>query len=67
MCIAGGLLSWYGAANFATWLNINEGFAGFLLGLFGMSVVARVFQLIQNPELINILLARVRLWLGVKE
>lgn len=44
MWASGAALSYFAASSAATWANTNEGLAGFLLGLFGMAVVDKVFK-----------------------
>jgi hypothetical protein len=44
-------LSWYGAPVLVQWMPINEGLAGFLLGLFGMSIVSKIFDAWQGVSL----------------
>ena len=43
MFAAGWVLSYYGSPHLAEWLGFNEGFSGFLLGLFGMAIVDKLF------------------------
>ena len=43
MFIAGWVFSFYGAEYLSEWLGFNQGFSGFLLGLFGMAVVDKLF------------------------
>lgn len=50
-------LSWYGAPHLVLWLPLNEGFAGFLLGLFGMSAVGKVFDAWNEIDLVPLLTA----------
>jgi hypothetical protein len=46
-------LSWYGAPMLVEWLPLmNEGLAGFLLGLFGMSIVSKIFDAWQGVSLV---------------
>lgn len=46
--LGGCAASRYGAQAVASWLNMNIGLSGFLLGLFGMAVAARMFASINN-------------------
>lgn len=47
--IAGGVaFSWYAAVWFSTKLGIPEGLAGFLMGLFGMGLCARIWEFIKE-------------------
>lgn len=50
MAIGGSALSYYGTAPASAWLGMAsaEGLVGFLLGLFGMAVVAKVYEGIQS-------------------
>lgn len=49
MAIGGSVLSYFGTAPAASWLNMAnaEGLCGFIIGLFGMSIVAKLYELIQ--------------------
>ena len=44
MVALGSAASYYGAQHLATMLGMGEGLSGFLVGLFGMSVVDSVFK-----------------------
>lgn len=44
MVALGSAASYYGAQHLATRLGMDEGLSGFLVGLFGMSVVDSVFK-----------------------
>lgn len=44
MATLGAAASYYGAPYVAKTLSLSEGFAGFMLGLFGMSVVDSIFK-----------------------
>lgn len=66
MVIPGAVLSYYGAAHLAGVVHMPEGLAGFLLGLFGMAAVAKVFdtwETLQLGSLVQRFLAK-RLGLG---
>jgi hypothetical protein len=43
MVAAGSLLAYYGTGTVASFAGLPEGLAGYLLGLFGMAAVAKVF------------------------
>lgn len=49
MCIGGAALSFYGTIPAAAWVGLPdaEGLVGFLIGLFGMSIMAKVYEGIQ--------------------
>jgi hypothetical protein len=49
MCVGGAALSYYGTSPICTWWGVTsaEGLVGFLLGLFGMALVTRVYEAIQ--------------------
>jgi hypothetical protein len=69
MVIPGAALSYYAAAHLAQTVHMPEGLAGFLLGLFGMAMVAKVFETwesLQLGPLIQRFLAK-RLGLGDDE
>lgn len=42
--VGGSAASFYGAGHVSSMLGTDQGFAGFLLGLFGMAVAAKVFD-----------------------
>lgn len=44
MLIPGAALSFYASKPLADWAHLPEGLAGFLLGLFGMAFVGKVFD-----------------------
>jgi hypothetical protein len=48
MALGGASLSFFGATPAASWANVPEsvGLIGFLIGLFGMGVVSRVYEVI---------------------
>ena len=56
-------LSWYGAPHLVMWLPLNEGFAGFLLGLFGMAAVSKIFEAWNQVDLYPLLTS----WLPVRK
>jgi hypothetical protein len=49
MALGGSCLSYFATSPVAVWLDINntEGLIGFIIGLFGMSIVAKGYELIQ--------------------
>jgi hypothetical protein len=49
MSIGGSCLSYFATTPIAVWLNVvnAEGLVGFLIGLFGMSIAAKVYEVIQ--------------------
>jgi hypothetical protein len=51
MFAAGWVLSFYGSPIAAQWLGFSEGFAGFLLGLFGMAIVDKIFETWKTLEI----------------
>lgn len=48
MAIGGAALSYYGTTPAATWANVPdvEGLIGFMIGLFGMAIVAKLYEVI---------------------
>lgn len=67
MLVPGAALSFYASGPLASYAHMPEGLAGFLLGLFGMAAVGKVFETwetLQFGDLIRKTFAR---WLGVKE
>ncbi len=49
MALGGSCLSYFATSPIAKWLDINntEGLIGFIIGLFGMAIVAKIYELIQ--------------------
>ncbi len=49
MALGGSCLSYFGACPVTKWLDIAniEGLVGFIIGLFGMAVVSKIYELIQ--------------------
>lgn len=56
-------LSWYGAPHLIKWIPLSEGFAGLLLGLFGMAAVSKVFEALNQVDLYPLLNS----WLPVRK
>ena len=52
MAIGGAFLSYYASTPVAAWMEAPkaEGLVGFLLGLFGMAVVSKVYEVIQSLD-----------------
>lgn len=67
MLVPGVALSFYGAAPLAAYLHMPEGLSGFLLGLFGMAAVGKVFDTWESLQLGELLRRRLASLLGVKE
>ena len=44
MVLSGSAIANFGADAVSKWSGLDAGFAGFLLGLFGMSMVAKIFD-----------------------
>jgi hypothetical protein len=65
MFAAGAALAIYGTPWAARVSNLDPGFAGFLLGMFGMALVAKVFDAWSDLELTIILRDALRKVLGL--
>lgn len=61
----GSAASFYGAPHIATMFGMGEGLAGFLVGLFGMSVVDSIFRTWQDLGLTIIVREAIRTRLGL--
>lgn len=61
----GSAASYYGSPHIAGMFGMGEGLAGFLVGLFGMSVVDSVFRTWQEMGLTSIMREFVRARLGL--
>ena len=56
MVLGGSTLSYLSAPVAARWIGLSdvEGLVGFLLGLFGMAIVAKVYEVIQALDPVEI-------------
>jgi hypothetical protein len=57
MAVGGALFSFFGTDYVSSKLSIPEGLAGFLLGLFGMSILSRIWEWLQTTSLSGFLSA----------
>lgn len=66
MCVGGTLLSYYGTAPVSNWLNMAtaDGLVGFLMGLFGMSIAAKVYETVQYIDTKKVADFLVNRWAG---
>jgi len=60
--LGGAAGSYYGTPQIVSFMGTTPGLTGFLLGLFGMAVVARVFDAIQVMEIGRVVNALLRKW-----
>jgi hypothetical protein len=67
MAAGGALFSWYAAEYVSSRTSLPEGLAGFLLGLFGMSILSRIWDWIQTTSITDILLAFIKIPSSKKE
>lgn len=67
MMLGGAALSLYAAPDVAAWSGLQQGLAGFLLGLFGMAGVAKVFSTWEALDLGALLKKFIAKRLGVPE
>jgi len=51
MFLVGAILASYATADVSKWIGLDEGFVGFLVGLFGMAIVARIFEFLSTFNL----------------
>lgn len=65
MMALGSAASFYGAPHVSTLFNMDAGLSGFLVGLFGMSVVDSLFKTWQELGLTVIIREFIRLRLGL--
>lgn len=65
MLLAGTALSWYATEPLARWAGMNVGTTGFFLGVFGMALVAKVFDLIAAAQVSEIAVEWARKFLGL--
>lgn len=49
MCVGGASLSFYGTTPVYSWVQLTdaEGLIGFMIGLFGMAIVAKCYEVVQ--------------------
>lgn len=66
MAIGGSALSYYATSPTAAWLGMHmaEGLVGFLIGLFGMAIVAKLYEVVL---LLDSKTIATELWAGVKK
>ena len=52
LAIGGAALSYYATTPFATWVGARdaEGLVGFFVGMFGMAIVSKIFEVIQAAD-----------------
>ena len=52
MCLGGAALSFYGTTPVHEWVSLQntEGLIGFLIGLFGMAIVAKAYEVLQMMD-----------------
>lgn len=52
MCVGGAAVSYYATTPVAAWVNVPgvEGLVGFLIGLFGMAIVAKAYEAVQTID-----------------
>lgn len=62
MFAAGWALSVFCAPSVATWLNLAQGFTGFLLGLFGIAVVDKLFDTWNRFDASTLLVSILKKW-----
>jgi membrane protein YqaA with SNARE-associated domain len=67
MVVAGSALAYYGTTAVATFASLPDGLAGYLLGLFGMAAVAKVFATWDALDLGTLLRKAVAKMFGVTE
>lgn len=67
MAAGGAAFSYFAATPLSTWLNTprNEGLVGYLVGLFGMALVAKAYEVIQMLDSKQIA-ADLRKWVSRK-
>lgn len=63
--IAGAALAYWGSPWAAKFTGLDAGFAGFLLGLFGMAAVAKLFETWEKFELTALFTEALRKLLGL--
>ena len=63
--IAGAALARYGTDSVSRWSGLDDGFTGFLIGLFGMALVAKAFAASERVELAPIFVEWLRKFLGL--
>lgn len=53
MALGGAAFSYYAAPSVSAYLSMPEGVVGFMLGLFGMSILARVWDWWQTTHIVS--------------
>jgi hypothetical protein len=67
MFLAGAVVSWYGSDWMSTKTGMDQGFSGFLLGLFGMTLIQKLFEVWNTFDLGPILRDWLRKILGLRD
>jgi hypothetical protein len=66
MFLAGAVFARYGTATLVTYANaLDPGFAGYILGLVGMAIVAKVFEVWEKLEFASLFHEALRKLLGL--
>lgn len=65
MLLAGTALSWYLTGPLAAWAGMNEGTTGFFLGVFGMTLIAKIFELIAATQVADLFIEWLRKFLNL--
>jgi hypothetical protein len=60
--VGGVSASYYSGDHLAGWLAVNPGLAGFLVGLFGMAIAAKCFELIAQFDVRGVVDRILRRW-----
>lgn len=66
--VGGAAASYYGAEHMVALMGVSErmvGFSGFLVGMFGMAIAARVFDAIHAIDLGSFISRLMNKWFGV--
>jgi hypothetical protein len=66
MFLGGAALAYWGSPWASKWAALDAGFAGFMLGLLGMRLVAKVFEAWDQLELASLLRDILRQWLRLQ-
>lgn len=66
MFLAGAVFARYGTGTLVSYVNaLDPGFAGYILGLVGMAIVAKIFEFWETLEAANLFQDALRKWLGL--
>ena len=65
MFLGGSVFARYGGPAASNWTGFDQSFSGLLVGLFGMALIASVFETWRSLHFGPLLMEKLRIWLGL--